>query len=197
MVERAKAFGANQQKMDETVRQAEQFKLIYHNPLINVAMTFKQYNSVKLVTLELAKKPKAIALEDGGADKGSENVIGKCHPADTCESFCGGAKDSGPDREGEPSVDAEMLPYRPPDGPEMRGQTNGEGQHRHPNIKFFGIAVSQDTEFEKRHADQHHDHRVVPNPGVVERVAVIAVNALRTEGEQLKIAAQMRARILF
>jgi hypothetical protein len=41
-VERAKASGASQQKMDETERQAKQFKQMYDNPAINVALTFTE-----------------------------------------------------------------------------------------------------------------------------------------------------------
>ena len=42
MVERAKASGATQQEVDETERQAQQFKQVYANPAINVAMTFAE-----------------------------------------------------------------------------------------------------------------------------------------------------------
>jgi hypothetical protein len=42
MVERAKASGANQQRMEETERQAKQFKQMYSNPAINVALTFME-----------------------------------------------------------------------------------------------------------------------------------------------------------
>jgi Protein of unknown function (DUF4199) len=42
MVERAKASGASQQKVDETERQAKQFKQMYDNPLFNVAVTFME-----------------------------------------------------------------------------------------------------------------------------------------------------------
>jgi hypothetical protein len=40
MVERAKASGASQEKIEETQRQAEDFKRMYRNPAINVALTF-------------------------------------------------------------------------------------------------------------------------------------------------------------
>lgn len=40
MVEHAKASGANQQKLEETTRQAEQFARNYHNPAYNIGMTF-------------------------------------------------------------------------------------------------------------------------------------------------------------
>ncbi|MBZ5521044.1 MAG: DUF4199 domain-containing protein [Acidobacteriia bacterium] len=42
MAERAKASGASQQKVDEKVREAKQFKQMYDNPAINVAMTFME-----------------------------------------------------------------------------------------------------------------------------------------------------------
>src|SRR6202142_198088 len=42
MVERAKASGASQQKMEATERKAEQFKQMYDNPAINVALTFME-----------------------------------------------------------------------------------------------------------------------------------------------------------
>jgi len=52
MVERAKASGASQQKLDEAERQAKQFKQMYNNPAINVAMTFMEVFPVGLgVTL--------------------------------------------------------------------------------------------------------------------------------------------------
>jgi len=49
MVERAKASGATQQKLDETQRQADQFKQMYANPAINVAMTFLEVFPIGLV----------------------------------------------------------------------------------------------------------------------------------------------------
>ncbi len=49
MVERAKASGASQQKIDETERQAKQFKQMYDNPAINVAMTFAEVFPIGLV----------------------------------------------------------------------------------------------------------------------------------------------------
>jgi hypothetical protein len=52
MVERAKASGASQQKIDESVRQAKQFKQMYDNPAINVGITFMEVFPVGLaVTL--------------------------------------------------------------------------------------------------------------------------------------------------
>jgi hypothetical protein len=49
MVERAKASGASQQKIDEQVRQAKQFKQMYDNPVINVGLTFMEIFPVGLV----------------------------------------------------------------------------------------------------------------------------------------------------
>lgn len=49
MVERAKASGASQQKIDESVRQAKQFKQMYDNPAINVGITFMEVFPVGLV----------------------------------------------------------------------------------------------------------------------------------------------------
>lgn len=49
MVEHAKASGATQQKLEETERQAEQFKQMYANPAINVAMTFAEVFPIGLV----------------------------------------------------------------------------------------------------------------------------------------------------
>ena len=49
MVERAKASGASQQKVDEAAKQAEQFKKMYANPVINVAMTFMEVFPLGLV----------------------------------------------------------------------------------------------------------------------------------------------------
>ena len=52
MIDRAKASGANQQKIDETVRKAEQLKQMYKNPAINVALTFMEVFPIGLaVTL--------------------------------------------------------------------------------------------------------------------------------------------------
>jgi hypothetical protein len=54
MVERAKASGASQQKLDETERQAKQFKQMYDNPAINVAMTFTEVFPIGLVVTLLS-----------------------------------------------------------------------------------------------------------------------------------------------
>ena len=49
MVERAKASGASQQQIDEKVRQASEFKVMYDKPAINVAMTFMEVFPIGLV----------------------------------------------------------------------------------------------------------------------------------------------------
>ncbi len=49
MVERAKASGASQQKIEETERQAKQFKQMYDNPAINMALTFAEVFPIGLV----------------------------------------------------------------------------------------------------------------------------------------------------
>jgi hypothetical protein len=49
MMERAKAAGASQQKLEETERQAKEFKQMYNNPAINVAMTFMEVFPIGLV----------------------------------------------------------------------------------------------------------------------------------------------------
>ena len=52
MVERAKASGASQQKLDETQQKAKQFKQMYNNPAINIALTFMEVFPIGLgVTL--------------------------------------------------------------------------------------------------------------------------------------------------
>src|SRR5215475_5969320 len=52
MVERAKASGASQQNLDETQQKATQFKQMYNNPAINIALTFMEVFPIGLgVTL--------------------------------------------------------------------------------------------------------------------------------------------------
>jgi len=48
-VERAKASGASQQKLDEMSQEAKTFKVRYDNPAINVAMTFMEVFPIGLV----------------------------------------------------------------------------------------------------------------------------------------------------
>jgi hypothetical protein len=49
LVERARASGASQAKVEETEQQAKQFKQMYSNPLVNVAMTFAEVFPIGLV----------------------------------------------------------------------------------------------------------------------------------------------------
>jgi hypothetical protein len=49
MVERAQASGASQQKMNETLVKAKQFRQMYDNPAINVALTFMEVFPIGLV----------------------------------------------------------------------------------------------------------------------------------------------------
>jgi len=49
MVDRAKASGASPQKVEETEQKAKQFKVMYDNPAINVAMTFAEPFPIGLV----------------------------------------------------------------------------------------------------------------------------------------------------
>jgi hypothetical protein len=49
MVERAKASGAGQQKIDEAVRQAREFKQLYDKPLNNIAITFMEVFPIYVV----------------------------------------------------------------------------------------------------------------------------------------------------
>jgi hypothetical protein len=51
-IERAKASGASQEKIDKTTREAQQFRQMYNNPWVNVAMTFGEVFPIGLgVTL--------------------------------------------------------------------------------------------------------------------------------------------------
>jgi Protein of unknown function (DUF4199) len=49
MVEHAKATGASPQKVEETQRKAKEFEQMYHNPAINVALTFTEVFPIGLV----------------------------------------------------------------------------------------------------------------------------------------------------
>jgi hypothetical protein len=49
MVEQAKTSGASQQKIDQKVQEAKQFKQMYDNPVINVGLTFMEIFPVGLV----------------------------------------------------------------------------------------------------------------------------------------------------
>lgn len=48
-VEKTKASGASQQKVEEAEREAKQFKELYKNPVVNVAMTFMEVFPIGLV----------------------------------------------------------------------------------------------------------------------------------------------------
>jgi len=66
MVERAKASGASQQKIDATTQKAEEFVRNYHNPAYNVGMTFLEVFPVFLLitllsTAILRKKTVSLA----------------------------------------------------------------------------------------------------------------------------------------
>jgi hypothetical protein len=51
-IERAKSFGASQEKIEKTTREAKQFKESYKNPAVNVALTFGEVFPIGLgVTL--------------------------------------------------------------------------------------------------------------------------------------------------
>jgi hypothetical protein len=67
MVKRAQDSGASQQKIDETIRNAEEFKRNYRNPVYNVGMTFLEVFPVfLLITLIsagiLRRKSPALAV---------------------------------------------------------------------------------------------------------------------------------------
>ena len=49
MVEHAKASGASPQKIEQAQRQAQEFKQMYANPLINVGLTFMEVLPIGLV----------------------------------------------------------------------------------------------------------------------------------------------------
>jgi hypothetical protein len=54
MVERAKASGVSQQKMDEMKQKAKEFKQMYDNPAVNVALTFMEVFPIGLVVTLLS-----------------------------------------------------------------------------------------------------------------------------------------------
>ena len=52
MIERAKSAGATQEKIERATREAKQFKEMYNNPSMNVALTFGEVFPIGLgVTL--------------------------------------------------------------------------------------------------------------------------------------------------
>jgi hypothetical protein len=65
MVEKAKASGESQQKVDDIVRRAKAFKEMYDNLAINIAMTFMEVFPIGLVVTLISagllrKKPRAL-----------------------------------------------------------------------------------------------------------------------------------------
>jgi hypothetical protein len=54
MVERAKASGATQQKIDEAQRKANNFKQMYQNPFVNIALTFTEVFPIGFVVTLLS-----------------------------------------------------------------------------------------------------------------------------------------------
>ena len=60
MVEHAKASGASQEKIAQTVRAAEQFQHSYHNPVYNIGMTFLEvfpvFLAITLVSAAILRK---------------------------------------------------------------------------------------------------------------------------------------------
>jgi len=54
MVEKEKASGASQQKVDETVQKAKEFKVMYDRPAYNVALTFMEVFPIGLVVTLLS-----------------------------------------------------------------------------------------------------------------------------------------------
>ena len=63
MVERAKASGEREEKIERATRQAQQFKEMYRNPVVNVALTFAEVFpiglAVKLVSAAILRKKQA------------------------------------------------------------------------------------------------------------------------------------------
>jgi Protein of unknown function (DUF4199) len=85
MVERAKASGASQQKLDETQQKAAQFKQMYNNPAINIALTFMEVFPIGLgVTLIFRYPPQKAA--------NASDLSGLATPAPfmvACAALCG------------------------------------------------------------------------------------------------------------
>ena len=54
MVERARASGASQQKLDDTARQAQTLKRLYDKPLTNAALTFVEAFPIGLIAATLS-----------------------------------------------------------------------------------------------------------------------------------------------
>jgi hypothetical protein len=75
MVEHAKASGASQEKIDKTIRDAEQFARNYHNPAYRIRMTFLEVFPVYLVmTLLSATILRKRSPSPGAATEGIRQV---------------------------------------------------------------------------------------------------------------------------
>jgi len=65
MVEHAKSSGASPQKIDQTVREAEQFRQNYHNPVYNIGMTllevFPVFLLITLISAAILRRKSAPA----------------------------------------------------------------------------------------------------------------------------------------
>ena len=72
MEEQAKASGASQQKIDEQVREAKQFKQMYDNPVINMGLTFMEIFPVGLVVTLISAG--ILRKKEAAAKSGAERV---------------------------------------------------------------------------------------------------------------------------
>jgi len=65
MVEHAKSSGVSQQKVDQIVREAEQFQRNYHKPAYNVALTFMEvflvFPAITLLSAAILRRKSAPA----------------------------------------------------------------------------------------------------------------------------------------
>jgi hypothetical protein len=65
MVEHAKSSGASAQKIDQTIREAEQFRQNYHNPVYNIGMTllevFPVFLLITLISAAILRRRSAAA----------------------------------------------------------------------------------------------------------------------------------------
>jgi hypothetical protein len=66
MVEHAKASGASPQEVEKTQLKAEEFEQMYHNPVINVAMTFTEVFPIGLVVAAVSAGILRKKLRDPG-----------------------------------------------------------------------------------------------------------------------------------
>ena len=72
MIERAKASGASQQKIDEKVREAQGFKQMYDKPLNNIALTFMEIFPIGLLVTLIS----AGILRKTGSNRRLEQAAG-------------------------------------------------------------------------------------------------------------------------